>query len=193
MEIDEAVATVTALAGGPAREPNPKKLDELYRSLPRMKCIGECASACGPVQLSPLERRRIESRGHRWVDGRAIPLTNGEAAGTACSALDLSRLVCRVYEDRPMVCRIWGLMEALACPWGCRPEGGFLDDIEGLRLLNSALWYGGAAVAIEPKLYAMLTADPERRAALLDFLERSRPVQEETVILQATIKRRPGL
>ncbi len=92
-----------------------------------------------------------------------------------------------------MVCRIWGLMEALACPWGCRPEGGFLDDIEGLRLLNSALWYGGAAVAIEPKLYAMLTADPERRAALLDFLERSRPVQEETVILQATIKRRPGL
>lgn len=92
-----------------------------------------------------------------------------------------------------MVCRIWGLMEALACPWGCRPEGGFLDDIEGLRLLNSALWYGGAAVAIEPKLYAMLTADPERRAVLLEFLERSRPVQEETVILQATIKRRPGL
>ncbi|MFE4527187.1 YkgJ family cysteine cluster protein [Streptomyces anulatus] len=193
MELDDAVALVTELAGGPVRAPNPKKLDELYLSLPRMKCIGECASACGPVRLSPLEQRRIESRGHRWVDGHTIPMADGGSAGTACSALDLSRLVCQVYEDRPMVCRIWGLIEALACPWGCRPEGGFLDDVEGLRLLNAALWYGGAAVALEPTVYERLTADPEKRAALLKFLERGRPVREEAVILQATITRRPGL
>lgn len=92
-----------------------------------------------------------------------------------------------------MVCRIWGLIEALECPWGCRPEGGYLDNVEGLRLLNMALWYGGAAMALEPKMYARLTADPERRAALLAILERGRPVREQTVILQATIRRRPGL
>lgn len=193
MELDEAVSVITRLAGGPVRKPNPEKLDELYRSLPRMKCIGECASACGPVRLSPLERSRIEARGHQWVDGRVIPMSGGRSAGTACSALDQSLLVCQVYQDRPMVCRIWGLIEALACPWGCRPEGGYLDNVEGLRLLNSALWFGGAAAAVDPKMYERLTSDPERREALMAILERSRPVREETVILQATIGRRPGL
>lgn len=127
------------------------------------------------------------------MEGRTIPLAGGGSANTACSALDLSRLVCQVYEDRPMVCRIWGLIEALACPWGCRPEGGFLDDIDGLRLMNSALWYGGAAVALEPELYERLVADPQKRAVLLEFLDRDRPVRVEAAVFQATIARRPGL
>ena len=50
---------------------------------------------------------------------------------------------CAVYEVRPMICRLWGLVERMPCPFGCRPEGGLLSDEEGARLLREANRIGG--------------------------------------------------
>lgn len=195
MELRDAHAALQALAGGgPVRQPDPAALDALYASLPSIQCKGKCASACGPIGMSPLERERITGSGFPWVDGQVVPMPDGSVGGTVCSALDQRRLRCRVYDVRPLVCRIWGLVEALKCPWGCVPEGGHLDDVQGLRLMNSALWYGGDAKGIEPAEWErLLRRRPEARLAMLERMRKSRPVREEPVFVQATVRvRRAG-
>ncbi|MFC9505492.1 hypothetical protein [Streptomyces sp. NPDC057002] len=194
MKLDDAMAVVTALAGGPVREPDPKALDEIYQSLPKVKCVGECWSSCGGhIQLSPLEKERLRRTGIEWKSGGLVPLPDGTHAATVCSALDQTRLVCRVYEARPMICRIWGVFESMACPWGCRPTEGLLDDVEAMRLMNLALWYGGSAMGIEPSRWEKMAAMPGYREALKAHLAQGRPTRDPGQILQGTIRLRPGL
>ncbi|WP_329271761.1 YkgJ family cysteine cluster protein [Streptomyces sp. NBC_01451] len=187
MKLGDAEALVRLVAGGLARDPDPAALDALYESLPRLECQRKCGSACGPVPLSPLERNRIRASGVRWVDGRVITLSVGQRVGTTCTALDQEKMQCRAYEVRPMVCRIWGLVEELACPWGCMPEGGYLDTIEGLRLMNLSLWYGGDLNGMEPSKWERLAANPHRRRLAAEFLAQAKPVQEDARIIQTTI------
>lgn len=107
------------------------ELDQLYAELPAIECQGLCAESCGPIAMSALERKRIEERGVKL-----LPLA------MTCPALTpLNR--CSVYEVRPLICRLWGLVEQMACPWGCRPVGGFLDDATARRLLARAEVIGG--------------------------------------------------
>lgn len=192
MELDDAEALVRLVAGGLAREPDPAALEALYRSLPRMACKGKCSSSCGPVPASPLEMRRIRARGVQWVDWTAVNFPLGEEMAMACTALDVKTQRCRAYADRPMVCRIWGLVEELACPWGCRPEGGFLDSVQGMRLMNLSLWHGGSSQAIEPDRWERLMERPGVRERMLELFAPSRPVVEEPRFLQATIRVRPA-
>lgn len=42
---------------------------------------------------------------------------------------------CTVYEDRPASCRLWGVVESMECPWGCRPEK-MLTFEEGHEILR---------------------------------------------------------
>lgn len=35
---------------------------------------------------------------------------------------------CSVYEDRPAICRIWGAVEKMKCPHGCRPKKWMTRD-----------------------------------------------------------------
>jgi hypothetical protein len=41
---------------------------------------------------------------------------------------------CSIYEDRPTICRLWGVVESMPCPWGCRPDR-YLTDEQGHALL----------------------------------------------------------
>lgn len=188
MKSIDAEAVVRGLAaGGAVRRTEPEMVEAAYQALPALECQGKCASACGPVPISPLEQQRIEARGVRWVPGRVVRLPDGSRGGTVCCALDQKSLRCRVYEDRPMVCRLWGLVESLACPWGCEPVGGLLSDLEGLRLMNRVLWFGGSSMALEPAEWdRRVAAHPEVRAEMVGRLER--PVKEEPVFLQGTIR-----
>ncbi|MGC4886617.1 hypothetical protein [Micromonospora sp. DT227] len=102
------------------------ELEQLYAQLPQIQCKGFCVESCGPIAMSPLERQRIKERG--------IEIT---PLAPTCPALAQIGL-CSVYEVRPMICRLWGLVEQMACPWGCRPEGGFLDDVTARRMLQRA-------------------------------------------------------
>ena len=79
------------------------------------------------------ERARIVERARKPVeiDERAT-----------CSMLSADRR-CEVYEIRPMICRLWGMVEQMPCPFGCRPEGGWLSNEDGARLLREANRIGG--------------------------------------------------
>jgi Fe-S-cluster containining protein len=105
-----------------------RQLDALYDSLPAMRCQGHCSDACGPIAMSVRERARI-------IERARAPVTCG--AHATCSMLTPERR-CSVYDIRPMICRLWGLVRSMKCPYGCRPEGGWLPDSEGIRLLAEA-------------------------------------------------------
>jgi hypothetical protein len=60
-----------------------------------------------------------------------------------CPALHEGR--CRVYDDRPTICRLWGATESMPCPHGCTPEDA-LSQPESHELLVLAASVGGGMV-----------------------------------------------
>lgn len=110
--------------------------DELYAQVPDVACRGLCHESCGPVGLTVAEQRRTEQAGVR-VPNAAAQLAAGLPIAHTCPALSPLRR-CSVYGARPLSCRLWATVEAMPCPWGCRPAGGLLPDAEGHRLLRAA-------------------------------------------------------
>lgn len=129
--------------------PNPRrqnaKLDELYAGLPKIQCQGFCSASCGPIGMSLRERERAEQAG-----GRELPIIRQGS----CPMLVDRR--CSIYEVRPMTCRLWGMVEAMRCPYGCQPER-LLTDEEGKRLLEGAEAIGGRDTARNRELMRLLS------------------------------------
>ncbi|WNI17694.1 YkgJ family cysteine cluster protein [Actinacidiphila sp. ITFR-21] len=183
MDGEELLGAVLRLANTPVRKPNLAALERVYAELPALQCQGKCWSACGgKLPASPVEMERARKAGYDLA-GRNLQPT----LATVCAALDLTTHRCRVYQGRPMICRLWGVFAALACPWGCEPEGGHLDDLEAMRRLNLALWHGGAPEALEPEVFEAAVGDSRVVSALLENVRRHRPVREDAVIIPATL------
>jgi hypothetical protein len=83
-----------------------RRVRQICSAVPDAECRGLCAESCAAVPLLPAER----------------PL------------LDAGR--CTVYADRPLICRLFGAVEDLRCPFGCLPER-LLTPAEGRRLLRA--------------------------------------------------------
>lgn len=151
--------------------PNPRRLDErlqaLYDRIPAIACCGACHDSCGPIETSVRERVRIERQA-----GRA--LTCGE--GASCSMLTPDRR-CSVYENRPLICRLWGVVESLPCPYGCKPER-YLTNEEGYVLMAEAFEIGGHpsgdrfARELRRALQALARLDPDERRLRADLVAR---------------------
>lgn len=132
-------------------------LDALYAELPPIQCRGLCADSCGRLPLYPVEQERIaREAGVDIPDGRGIPTP------AVCPALTMLGR-CGVHEIRPMICRIWGLVENLPCEWGCVPDGGRLSVADGYEFLARAAEICGETV-IAARLRAPF-ATPELAAA----------------------------
>jgi Fe-S-cluster containining protein len=121
------------------------ELRKLYDRIPAIPdCDGRCWTSCGPLDMSDRERQRIRQAGHRitpWREAQAWRETY------YCEALTAEKR-CAVYEMRPLVCRLWGAVEGLPCVYGCRPEGGYLSDLEGYRLIAASMRIGGHPNAV---------------------------------------------
>ena len=102
-----------------------RALDALYAEMPTLDCQGKCAESCGPILMSRVE----------W--GRIIEQVGTEPRATSldCPMLDGER--CSVYAIRPTICRLWGMVESMPCPWGCEPSR-LLSDAEGRVFLERA-------------------------------------------------------
>jgi len=85
------------------------RLDRAYSLVPSANCKGLCRESCGPVLASLEERQRIMER-HRLELG-FDPKT------LTCHLLFNGK--CTVYEDRPLLCRLWGVAEKMPCTFGC--------------------------------------------------------------------------
>lgn len=98
-------------------------LEAIYAEVPAMECQGLCSESCGPLIVDDSERERIRKR-----TGRTLQLLAPD-----CPELTILRR-CSIYDDRPLICRLWGVVESMPCPWGCRPAR-YLTDAEGHALL----------------------------------------------------------
>lgn len=97
------------------------ELRRLYRRVPNANCCGKCTESCYNVPafesepivaLTDPKHVRHVSRANRFVilaeaDGKCPHLIDGR---------------CSQYENRPLVCRLYGASAPLLCPFGCKPD-----------------------------------------------------------------------
>jgi len=100
------------------------ELDAMYAEMPSLDCQGKCAESCGPIVMSRVEWERICEQ---VPPPPPIDLT--------CPLLVDDR--CSVYAIRPTICRLWGMVEAMPCEWGCKPSR-VLTNVEGYAFLERA-------------------------------------------------------
>ncbi len=111
-----------------------ERLASLYAQIPSILCKGECYDACGPIAMTALEYRRIVAR----RGGREPVSTSLD-----CPLLSADGR-CTVYADRPEICRIYGVVKALPCPYGCRPKR-WLSHEEAVALHREIAALSGSA------------------------------------------------
>ena len=138
------------------------RMQAIYDQVPPIPgCLGNCWISCGPASMTPWERRRLAVAGH--------PLTPEDEARKKpcdywCEALGPDGR-CRAYSIRPLICRLWGAVDWLPCPWGCKPEGGYLPNDVAFRLLLESMQLGGTGHPVDPEAFGKLD-DPAVVAAL---------------------------
>lgn len=184
--------------------PNPRRIDAklqaLYEQVPEVNCSGACHGACCFVVASHREREKMEQltgKKFETVDAREIDpdqqrwgQDNRPLARYRCSMLtDDGR--CSVYEDRPMICRLFGAAEGIECHVnGCTCEKP-LKLVDGMALLNDAMRIGGRPTShpdIETHLLkARLESEAEDFRDVLDTIR-----EENNQRLKVGIKPRKG-
>src|SRR5258708_6196795 len=104
----------------------PKDLNRIkgiYNEIPAIKCKGLCVEACGPIGMTKVEWDiLVDKTGKRpAVDnhGNCIYLKDGK---------------CSVYENRPLICRLFGTVEDMKCGFDC--EVKFLTREKAHELLS---------------------------------------------------------
>lgn len=106
---------------GPKPHPGDKKrrlaLQELYDELPKIDCKQQCSESCGPVFMTRVEWQSV---------CRVVGEERKGDADLTCPILEEG--LCSAYEVRPMLCRLWGVVESMKCPWGCIPERWLTAD-----------------------------------------------------------------
>jgi uncharacterized protein len=107
-----------------------RAIRRLYATIPEhaLQCRGLCHDSCGAIAYSEAEARHIAYK------YGSPPMANGFERGEftrpgdiMCDKLTPTKR-CGIYEDRPMICRVYGLLRALECPHGCVPSEWMSDD-----------------------------------------------------------------
>lgn len=103
-------------------------LDALYATLPALVCQRQCQESCGVIVMTRVEWVRIQRQLGYRPKGRPT---------LTCPMLKQGR--CVVQAIKPMICRLWGLVDnsRMRCPWGCVPER-WLSDEEAAAFLAAA-------------------------------------------------------
>ena len=96
-----------------------EQLKEIYDSLPRLECKGLCVDDCSKIRLSAVERALIQT-----ATGAVPKFDTVVSKARNCPCLVDGR--CSIYDVRPLVCRLYGMVDPAAghvlCRFGCKPE-----------------------------------------------------------------------
>lgn len=157
-------------------------IKKLYEFLPPLECKGLCAGSCTDIDMSEVERDHIKRRHGISIKSRSLNLIAAQG-GKKCKALKNDN-TCRIYEDRPLVCRAVGVIDAAPCKFGCTPTRYLTDEeYKGLELAVEQLgghWFrNDTDRAAQLKFYAT----PEGKAALKEQMDSAR---EQFSRLEAT-------
>lgn len=118
-----------------------EKLDKIYKKLPKLNCKGKCTDACSLIRVGKYERERIT----KMLGNDPFIPTDGfleviqkPQCEWACKLLKDGK--CTIYSLRPLICRLFGLVKKMQCPFGCMPEK-WLTDKEASEFLVKAKYY----------------------------------------------------
>ena len=127
------------------------RFKKLYAQVPSFECKGLCQNSCTLIPLTRFEWERLVRRG--------IPEVSYVRDGIAHCPLLGEDGKCQAYDIRPMICRLWGAVDAegMRCPHGCRPAT-YLMEGEGHKLLARADQIGGGPT---PELMAIVYQSTE--------------------------------
>ena len=89
-----------------------RKIDHLRLQIPRFDCVPGCHDCCGPVTASSEEMARLPVKSDAAHD----------AALAELNCVHLGPQGCEVYDQRPLICRLFGTSKSLPCPHGRGPE-----------------------------------------------------------------------
>jgi Fe-S-cluster containining protein len=89
-----------------------RKLHELYARIPKIKCKGLCTDECTTIGMFPAEFAQITR-----VGGEPPRL---DLLTRRCNYLRDGQ--CAVYDDRPYICRAFGVTPIMPCVHGCEAE-----------------------------------------------------------------------
>lgn len=106
------------------------RLKQIYDRIPEMECIPGCTDCCGPNLWAKAEWQNITN----WL--KAHGRRERYAQGLDCPYIRENK--CSIYEVRPIICRLFGVTEKLACPCGRGPAKMLSDD--KARELIHAVW-----------------------------------------------------
>lgn len=99
------------------------RLEAIYAELPEVPCTGQCYTSCSFIGTYAIERDNM----------RAAGITPPRVEQEPCPHLDWAGR-CSIHERRPLICRLYGVTEAMRCPYGCKPER-LLSREEGFEFL----------------------------------------------------------
>lgn len=126
-------------------------LDDIYAQIPEVGCKGLCHAACGPILFDRLEMDRLRA---------VLPVMPwAEKLTDPCPLLRDGR--CGAYGARPLSCRLFGAVDPMPCPHGCKPAAGRLSQSESARLVHAVgeLPGGGELVTMHREVDAALKGD----------------------------------
>lgn len=108
-----------------------RKVDQLRRRIPGFECKPGCHDCCGPVTASSIELARLPAKSEAEHD----------AALAEWNCVHLGPNGCEAYEQRPLICRLFGTTPKMPCPEGwttpvpidiSRPHNEALSKASGL-------------------------------------------------------------
>jgi len=99
---------------------NDQKIRFLRKQIPSFACKEGCHDCCGPVTASSIEVARLPVKSD----------AEHEQALAELNCPYLGENGCEVYEERPLICRLFGTTKNLPCPNNCAPEQMIAPKIE---------------------------------------------------------------
>jgi hypothetical protein len=99
---------------------NSHKIRFFRERIPTFSCTPGCHDCCGPVTASSEEVSRL-------------PVKSDQQHDNALANLDcvyLGENGCEVYDERPLICRLFGTTPNMPCPNEQRPEEMIDHEIE---------------------------------------------------------------
>ena len=123
-----------------------EKLQRLYSKLPRLNCQKKCQDSCGPIAMTGTEHRAILER-----TGLKRVYCNKDTMN--CGLLRDG--VCSVYDIRPLICRLWGIVDnpKMKCPHGCIPDYWLTDRQAHAFMAEANKISGDEIVVLMPEDY----------------------------------------
>lgn len=111
-----------------------EKLNSIYSKVPDFQCKEGCWDCCGPIHWSPAEDVVIDD----WLKqhGRKQRFINSVADFLRCPYLDADDK-CTIYEVRPIVCRLSGVVPEMPCEYGSPKR--MLSSKEGSEIFRAII------------------------------------------------------